>query len=88
MAHPLTGPTNSPRPSAPAELDIIRKEYVDCTNAYGCLGVLRVAVGTHTYSYLVLVTECQSIGKVSEGWAEPVGGASWTSRAKMSMEAS
>ena len=50
--------------TAPVEVDIIRREYGDSTAAYGCLGVLKVNVGTESFSYLVLVTECQSVGKV------------------------
>ena len=50
---------------APVEVDIIRREFTESISAYGCLGVLKVIVGDETFQYLVLVTECQSVGKVS-----------------------
>lgn len=57
--------------AAPVEVEIIRREYSESTTAYGCLGVLRVNVDTESFHYLVLVTECQSVGKV--GVASSVG---------------
>lgn len=59
-----------PQPSlwlltAPGEVEIIRKEYGEAVAAYGCLGVLQVAQGKTVYHYLVLVTDCLSVGKVS-----------------------
>ena len=51
--------------TAPVEVDIIRREYGECLAAYGSLGVLTVNVTTETYHYLVLITGCQSVGKVT-----------------------
>lgn len=51
--------------TAVAEVDIIRKEYGEAVAAYGCLGVLQLAQGTDTFHYLVLITDCQSVGKVT-----------------------
>lgn len=51
--------------SAVGEVDIIRKEYGEAVAAYGCLGVLQLAQGTETFHYLVLITDCQSVGKVT-----------------------
>ena len=52
--------------SAPAETEIVRKEYGEALAAYCCLGVLQVAQGDKTFTYLLLVTDCQSLGKVGE----------------------
>ena len=43
---------------------MVRKEYGEALAAYCCLGVLQVAQGDAVYHYLVLVTDCQSVGKV------------------------
>ena len=51
--------------TAPVEVDIIRREYGENLPAYGSLGVLTVNVTIETYHYLVLITGCQSVGKVS-----------------------
>ena len=50
---------------APAEVDVIRREYGDAVAAYGCLGVLQINQGTETFHYLLLLTDCQSVGKVT-----------------------
>ena len=53
---------------APVEFDIIRREccYNDSVSAYGCLGVLAVDSGSQTFHYLVLVSECLSLGKIND----------------------
>ena len=53
---------------APIELDIIRREcnYGDSVSAYGCLGVLSVDYEQETYQYLVVITECLSLGKIQD----------------------
>ena len=43
---------------------MIRKEYGESLAAYGALGVLQIAQGKQTFHYLVLITDCQSVGKV------------------------
>ena len=43
---------------------MVRKDYGETVPAYGCLGVLQVAQGDTTFHYLVLITDCQSVGKV------------------------
>ena len=50
------------------EVDILRKEcnYSDSVSAYGCLGVLSVDFEHVTFQYLVLVAECQSVGKLQD----------------------
>lgn len=48
-------------------MEIIRKEcsYGDSLSAYGCLGVLSVdGEGGTSYQYLVVITECQALGKL------------------------
>lgn len=45
-------------------MEVIRKEYGEAVAAYGCLGVLQIAQGKRTFHYLILVTDCQSVGKV------------------------
>ena len=50
--------------TAPAEVEIIRRDYGEPAAAYGCLGVLQVAQGREVFHYLVLITDCQSVGKV------------------------
>lgn len=49
-------------------MDILRKEcnYSDSVSAYGCLGVLSVDFEHVTFQYLVLVAECQSVGKLQD----------------------
>ena len=51
-------------PAAPAEAEMVRRDYGEALAAYCCLGVLQVAQGDAVYHYLVLVTDCQSVGKV------------------------
>ena len=43
---------------------MVRRDYGEALAAYCCLGVLQVAQGDAVYHYLVLVTDCQSVGKV------------------------
>jgi phosphatidylinositol-bisphosphatase len=50
----------------PAEAEMIRRDYGEAVAAYGCLGVLQIAQGDQTFHYLVLVTDCQSVGKVKD----------------------
>jgi len=50
--------------TAPVEVDIVRREHGESLAAYSSLGVLTVNVATETYHYLVLITGCQSVGKV------------------------
>ena len=46
------------------EADLVRQKYTESVQAYALLGVLRVNVATKSHSYMALVTECQSVGKV------------------------
>eukprot|EP00057_Strongylocentrotus_purpuratus_P008958 XP_011663432.1 PREDICTED: synaptojanin-1 [Strongylocentrotus purpuratus] len=48
------------------ETESLRKQYQKMTDAYGCLGALRLSVGDESLLYLVLVTGCSSVGKVQE----------------------
>ena len=50
--------------AAPMETDLVRSKYTESVQAYAFLGVLRVNVATTSHSYMVFVTECQSVGKV------------------------
>ena len=34
------------------------------------MGVLQISEGTEAFNYLVLITDCQSVGKVREGGRE------------------
>ena len=49
-------------------MEIIRKEcsYGDSLSAYGCLGVLSVDHEAETFQYLVVITECQPLGKLRD----------------------
>ncbi|XP_041467143.1 synaptojanin-1-like isoform X2 [Lytechinus variegatus] len=49
-----------------AETESLRKQYQKMTDAYGCLGALRLNVGDESPVFLVLVTGCSSVGKVQE----------------------
>ncbi|XP_063956785.1 synaptojanin-1-like isoform X1 [Lytechinus pictus] len=49
-----------------AETESLRKQYQKMTDAYGCLGALRLNVGDESLLFLVLVTGCSSVGKVQE----------------------
>ena len=60
----LTCPSIYTPHTAPVEVDIIRREHGESLAAYGSLGVLTVNVATETFHYLVLITGCQSVGKV------------------------
>ena len=49
------------------EAEILRKEaYADSFVAYGMLGVLVLDSDRVTYRYLVMVTGCQSVGKIHD----------------------
>ncbi|KAL1492396.1 hypothetical protein ABEB36_010648 [Hypothenemus hampei] len=48
------------------ETDAVKKQYTKILDAYGCLGVLQLYSGESTLLYLVMVTGCFSIGKISE----------------------
>ena len=54
--------------SDPAEVDILRKDisYTGCIGAYGTLGVLVLQHEESIVKYLVLVTGCQSMGKIKD----------------------
>ena len=54
-------------------MEIIRKDYGEPMSAYGCLGVLQVAQGKEVFHYLVLITDCQSVGKVQCACATSAG---------------
>lgn len=63
--HDPGSPTRMPLThTAPVEVDIVRREHGESLAAYSSLGVLTVNVATETYHYLVLITGCQSVGKV------------------------
>ena len=48
-------------------MEILKKEaYSDSVSAYGTLGVLAIDHGHNTVQYLVLVTGCQSVGKIKD----------------------
>ncbi|XP_052229766.1 synaptojanin-1-like [Dreissena polymorpha] len=50
-----------------AETDTIKRQYIKVLDAYGCLGVLSVNVGGDTnLLFLVMVTGCVSVGKLSD----------------------
>ncbi|XP_071104406.1 synaptojanin-2-like [Haliotis cracherodii] len=49
-----------------AEMDTIRKQYTKVLDAYGCLGVLGVNLGREKIMYLVMVSGCLSVGKITE----------------------
>ncbi|XP_036079096.1 synaptojanin-2 isoform X4 [Rousettus aegyptiacus] len=51
---------------APEEKEVIRGQYGKLTDAYGCLGELRVKSGGVSLSFLVLVTGCTSVGRIPE----------------------
>ncbi|KAK1337904.1 hypothetical protein QTO34_001005 [Cnephaeus nilssonii] len=51
---------------APAEKEVIRGQYGKLTDAYGCLGALRLRPGDTSLSFLVLVTGCTSVGRIPE----------------------
>ncbi|XP_049621275.1 synaptojanin-2 isoform X2 [Suncus etruscus] len=51
---------------APEEKDVIRGQYEKLTDAYGCLGELRLKSGGVPLSFLVLVTGCTAVGRVPD----------------------
>ncbi|XP_004440765.1 PREDICTED: synaptojanin-2 isoform X1 [Ceratotherium simum simum] len=51
---------------APEEKEVIKGEYGKLTDAYGCLGELRLKSGGTSLSFLVLVTGCTSVGRIPE----------------------
>ncbi|XP_019604918.2 synaptojanin-2 isoform X5 [Rhinolophus sinicus] len=51
---------------APEEKEVIRGQYGKLTDAYGCLGELRLKSGGVSLSFLVLVTGCTSVGRIPE----------------------
>ncbi|KAM8791681.1 synaptojanin-2 isoform 2-T2 [Rhynchonycteris naso] len=51
---------------APEEKEVIRGQYGKLTDAYGCLGELRLRSGDTSLSFLVLVTGCTSVGRIPE----------------------
>ena len=54
-------------PTAPVEVEILKKEaYSDSISAYGTLGVLVLDSEETPIQYLVLVTGCQSVGKIKD----------------------
>ncbi|XP_073075925.1 synaptojanin-2 isoform X4 [Manis javanica] len=51
---------------APEEKEVIKGQYGKLTDAYGCLGELRLKSGGASLSFLVLVTGCVSVGRIPE----------------------
>ncbi|XP_068407819.1 synaptojanin-2 isoform X3 [Eschrichtius robustus] len=51
---------------APEEKEVIKGQYGKLTDAYGCLGELRLKSGGTSPSFLVLVTGCTSVGRIPE----------------------
>ncbi|XP_053448742.1 synaptojanin-2 isoform X1 [Nycticebus coucang] len=51
---------------APEEKEVIKGQYGKLTDAYGCLGELRLKSGGTSLSFLVLVTGCTSVGRIPE----------------------
>ncbi|XP_055289054.1 synaptojanin-2 isoform X2 [Moschus berezovskii] len=51
---------------APEEKEVIKGQYGKLTDAYGCLGELRLKSGGTFLSFLVLVTGCASVGRIPE----------------------
>jgi len=51
---------------SPQETDSMKKQYSKLLDAYGCLGVLQLNAGDNTVHYLVMVTGCISVGKLSD----------------------
>ncbi|XP_051020011.1 synaptojanin-2 isoform X2 [Acomys russatus] len=48
------------------EKEVIKGQYGKLTDAYGCLGELRLKSGDISLSFLVLVTGCTSVGRIPE----------------------
>uniref|UniRef100_A0A4X1VTY8 phosphoinositide 5-phosphatase n=1 Tax=Sus scrofa TaxID=9823 RepID=A0A4X1VTY8_PIG len=51
---------------APEEKEVLKGQYGKLTDAYGCLGELRLRSGGTFLSFLVLVTGCTSVGRIPE----------------------
>uniref|UniRef100_A0A8C0XZQ0 phosphoinositide 5-phosphatase n=1 Tax=Castor canadensis TaxID=51338 RepID=A0A8C0XZQ0_CASCN len=51
---------------APEEKEVIKGQYGKLTDAYGCLGELRLESGGASLSFLVLVTGCTSVGRIPD----------------------
>ncbi|XP_004628563.1 synaptojanin-2 isoform X2 [Octodon degus] len=51
---------------APEEKEVIKGQYGKLTDAYGCLGELRLKSGGAPLSFLVLVTGCTSVGRIPD----------------------
>ncbi|XP_055124212.2 synaptojanin-2 isoform X5 [Symphalangus syndactylus] len=51
---------------APEEKEVIKGQYGKLTDAYGCLGELRLKSGGTSLSFLVLVTGCTSVGRIPD----------------------
>lgn len=51
---------------APQETESLKSQYTKVLDAYGCLGILQLNCGESTLLYLVLVTGCFSVGKISD----------------------
>ncbi|XP_008837699.1 synaptojanin-2 isoform X1 [Nannospalax galili] len=51
---------------APEEKEVIKGQYGKLTDAYGCLGELRLKSGGGHLSFLVLVTGCTSVGRIPD----------------------
>ncbi|XP_051062086.1 synaptojanin-2 isoform X2 [Phodopus roborovskii] len=51
---------------APEEKEVIKGQYGKLTDAYGCLGELRLKSGGVPLSFLVLVTGCTSVGRIPD----------------------
>lgn len=49
-----------------SEFDTFKRQCVKIVDAYGCLGVLNVNIDNKLALFLVLVTGCQSVGKISD----------------------
>ncbi|XP_012615070.2 synaptojanin-2 isoform X4 [Microcebus murinus] len=51
---------------SPEEKEVIKGQYGKLTDAYGCLGELRLKSGGTYLSFLVLVTGCTSVGRIPD----------------------
>uniref|UniRef100_A0A8C5KMJ8 Synaptojanin-2 n=1 Tax=Jaculus jaculus TaxID=51337 RepID=A0A8C5KMJ8_JACJA len=51
---------------SPEEKEVIKGQYGKLTDAYGCLGELRLKSGGTPLSFLVLVTGCTSVGRIPD----------------------
>ncbi|XP_021491383.1 synaptojanin-2 isoform X2 [Meriones unguiculatus] len=51
---------------APEEKEVIKGQYGKLTDAYGCLGELRLGSGGIPLSFLALVTGCTSVGRIPD----------------------